>query len=147
MYPHITSPGYPAHLRSQAEPTEVVKVLYDYDAAQPTELSVKEDEILHVYERDDDWILVASPTEEGRVGYVPGNYVEEVCAIDCISVSLSQPSTTLQATGEDEAAPPAAAAATSLSSIVVPDSVRSSPWCIPTISDERTYSPPSLLVP
>lgn len=45
---------------------------------------MKEDEILHVYERDDDWILVASPTEEGRVGYVPGNYVEEVCAIDCI---------------------------------------------------------------
>lgn len=102
---------------------------------------MKEDEILHVYERDDDWILVASPTEEGRVGYVPGNYVEEVCAIDCISVYLSQPSTILQATGEEEAAPPAVAAATSLSSIVVPDSVRSSPQCVRDISNE--YVQPS----
>ena len=55
-----------------------MKALYDYDATQPTELTVKEDEILHVYGNDDEWLLVASP-EEGRVGYVPGNYVEEVC--------------------------------------------------------------------
>ncbi len=116
----------------------MVKVLYDYDAAQPTELSVKEDEILHVYERDDDWILVASPTEEGRVGYVPGNYVEEVCLIDRISISPFSPQVTLQATGEEEAAPPAAAAATSLSSIVVPDSVRNSLRRIPIISNEHT---------
>ncbi|OBZ77078.1 Actin cytoskeleton-regulatory complex protein sla1 [Grifola frondosa] len=41
-----------------AEPTSVVKVLYDYEAAQLTELTVKEDEILNVYVKDDDWFLV-----------------------------------------------------------------------------------------
>ncbi|KAM5540360.1 hypothetical protein V8D89_005818 [Ganoderma adspersum] len=91
----------PAAYVEPADPIQIVKVLYDYDAAQPTELTVKEDEILHVYGNDDEWLLVASP-EEGRVGYVPGNYVEE-------------------ASGEVEEAV-AAPAATSLSSIVVPDS-------------------------
>ncbi|KAJ2971983.1 hypothetical protein NUW54_g12369 [Trametes sanguinea] len=93
----------PAAYVEPAEPIQVVKVLYDYEAAQSTELTVKEDEILHVYDRDDDWLLVASQTEEGKVGYVPGNYVEEF-------------------SGEEESSPPAAAAAPSLSSIVVPDS-------------------------
>ncbi len=63
---------------AQADPIQVVKVLYDYEAEQPTELTVKEDEILNVYGKDDDWFLVSSQSEEGRVGYVPGNYVEEV---------------------------------------------------------------------
>lgn len=53
-------------------------MLYDYEATQSTELSVKEDEILHVYDKDEEWLLVQDPSEEGRVGYVPGNYVEEV---------------------------------------------------------------------
>lgn len=65
---------------TQAEPIHLVKVLYDYDATQATELSVKEDEILNVYDKDEEWLLVASQSEEGRVGYVPGNYVEEVSA-------------------------------------------------------------------
>ena len=68
-----------AHILTlQAEPIQVVKVLYDYDATQPTELTVKEDEVLHVYDKDEEWLLVASQSEEGRVGYIPGNYVEEV---------------------------------------------------------------------
>ncbi|KAI9001408.1 hypothetical protein BD414DRAFT_474538 [Trametes punicea] len=93
----------PAAYVEPAEPIQVVKVLYDYEAAQPTELTVKEEEILNVYDKDDDWLLVASQSDEGRIGYVPGNYVEEV-------------------SGDGEASPPAAAAATSFSSIVVPDS-------------------------
>lgn len=60
-----------------------MKALYDYDAAQPTELSVKEDEILHVYDKDEDWLLVSSTSEEGKIGYVPGNYVEEVRPMSC----------------------------------------------------------------
>ena len=55
-------------------------MLYDYEAQQPGELSVNEDEVLHVYGKDDDWLLVHSQKEGGKVGYVPGNYVEEVRA-------------------------------------------------------------------
>ncbi len=39
---------------------------------------MKEDEILDVYVQEEDWLLVSSRSEEGKIGYVPGNYVEEV---------------------------------------------------------------------
>lgn len=55
-----------------------MKALYDYEAAQPGELSVTENEVLTVYSKDEDWLLVQSQNEDGKVGYVPGNYVEEV---------------------------------------------------------------------
>lgn len=55
----------------------MVKALYDYDAGAPGELSVKEDEELLVFDKDEDWLLVKTQTG-GHVGYVPGNYVEEV---------------------------------------------------------------------
>ncbi|KAI1789509.1 hypothetical protein LXA43DRAFT_576611 [Ganoderma leucocontextum] len=92
----------PAAYVEPADLIQVVKALYDYDAVQATELTLKEDEILNVYGKDDEWLLVSSPEEEGRVGYVPGNYVEETSG-----------------DGEEAAAAPAAP---SLSSIVVPDS-------------------------
>lgn len=53
-------------------------MLYDYDAVQSTELAVKEDEILHVYDREEAWLLVQTQSEGGAIGYVPENYVEEV---------------------------------------------------------------------
>lgn len=62
----------------QAERISIVKVSFDYDAAAASELSVQEDEILHVYEQDDAWLLVQSQKEGGLVGYVPENYTEEV---------------------------------------------------------------------
>jgi hypothetical protein len=52
-----------------------VKALYDYDAAAPGELTVKEDEILLAFEREDDWLLVQSQ-KEGKAGFVPANYIE-----------------------------------------------------------------------
>ena len=33
--------------------------------------------MVHVYEKDDDWWLVKGTSDGGRVGLVPGNYVEE----------------------------------------------------------------------
>jgi hypothetical protein len=45
------------------------------------ELSVKEDEILYSYETDEGWTLVKSKV--GSVGYVPGNYIEQVSANTC----------------------------------------------------------------
>lgn len=53
-----------------------MKVLYDYEAAAPGELSVQEDEVLLVFETEQDWLLVQSQREGGKAGFVPGNYVE-----------------------------------------------------------------------
>lgn len=33
-----------------------------------------------VFDREDEWILVQSRNEGGKAGFVPGNYVEEVCS-------------------------------------------------------------------
>ncbi|TFK43561.1 hypothetical protein BDQ12DRAFT_675175 [Crucibulum laeve] len=65
----------PAAYVEQANHTSVAKVLYNYEAAAPGELSVQEDETLLVFDTDDDWLLCQSQKEE-RAGYVPGNYVE-----------------------------------------------------------------------
>lgn len=62
----------------QTEPNSTVKALYDYEAAAPGELSIVEGETLSVYDKDDDWLLVKCERDGGKVGYVPGNYVEEV---------------------------------------------------------------------
>ena len=56
-----------------------MKALYEYEANAEGELSLQEDEILEVYSKDDDWFLVQSRKEGGKIGYIPGNYVEEVC--------------------------------------------------------------------
>lgn len=63
----------------QAEHTSFAKALYDYDATAPGELSIREDEILMIFDREDEWILVQSQKEGGKAGFVPGNYVQEVC--------------------------------------------------------------------
>ena len=52
-----------------------MKALYDYEAAAPGELSVHEDDVLMLFDTEDDWILVQNSKAEGA-GYVPGNYVE-----------------------------------------------------------------------
>lgn len=67
----------PAAYVEPAPHTSVAKALYDYDAVAPGELTIKEDEHLLVFDREDDWILVQSQKEGGRAGFVPGNYVEE----------------------------------------------------------------------
>lgn len=50
--------------------------MYDYEASAPGELTVHEDEILLVFETEEDWILVQSQRAEGGAGYIPGTYVE-----------------------------------------------------------------------
>jgi len=62
----------------QHEHTSVVKALYDYDAANPGELTIKEEEILYVHDKEDAWLLVHSQKPGGRVGFIPETYVEEV---------------------------------------------------------------------
>ncbi|KAI0921699.1 hypothetical protein AcV7_008117 [Taiwanofungus camphoratus] len=68
----------PAAYVESAEHTSIVKALYDYEATQSTELNVKEDDVLYVYGKDDDWLLVRKELDETQVGYVPANYVEEM---------------------------------------------------------------------
>lgn len=53
-----------------------MKVLYDYEAVAPGELSVKEDDLLLVFDNEDAWLLVQSQAEGGKAGFVPENYVE-----------------------------------------------------------------------
>lgn len=68
-----------------------------------------------VFDREEDWILVQSK-EGGKAGFVPGNYVEEVCT--CIEHVDSYLSRT-QTTGVENT-PPASVAP----HIVIPPSVR-----------------------
>ena len=41
--------------------------------------------MLLVYDTDQDWLLVQSQKEDGKAGYVPGNYVEATTEEDSIS--------------------------------------------------------------
>lgn len=72
----------PAAYLEDVEPILVAKALYDYAATADGELSITEDEALVVYEKDDDWWLVKSSSPGGKLGLVPGSYVEEtVCYV------------------------------------------------------------------
>jgi hypothetical protein len=53
-----------------------VKALYDYEANAAGELSVKEGDVLLVFDKEDAWLLVQSQAEGGNAGFVPENYVE-----------------------------------------------------------------------
>jgi len=61
------------------------KAQYDYEASAPGELTIKEDEELIVYDREEEWLLVKVKRAE-RAGYVPANYCDEVRS--CLSCSL-----------------------------------------------------------
>jgi actin cytoskeleton-regulatory complex protein SLA1 len=67
----------PAAYLEQVPPISTAKALYDYDANGEGELNIKEDELLEVYEKEDEWWLVKAKKSDGKVGLVPGNYVEE----------------------------------------------------------------------
>ncbi|CAO3698910.1 unnamed protein product [Rhizopus microsporus] len=65
---------------------QVSKALYDYDARTEDELSIRENDILYVIEKeDDDWwkaeLKQTSGEEAGPVGLVPAQYLEEVTPI------------------------------------------------------------------
>ena len=65
----------------QAEHSSIVKAQYDYDAAAQGEVPLKEDQTLLVFgEEEDGWLLVQEQAS-GKVGYVPGNYVEVIPTI------------------------------------------------------------------
>ncbi|KZT62262.1 hypothetical protein CALCODRAFT_490018 [Calocera cornea HHB12733] len=67
----------PASYVEEVEPVGIVKALYDYDANAEGELSVKEGDVLIVYDKEDDWILVKGDQRDSKVGFVPGTYVQD----------------------------------------------------------------------
>ncbi|KAK0230605.1 hypothetical protein IW262DRAFT_1523285 [Armillaria fumosa] len=70
----------PAAYVEPADHTSVVKAVYDYTAAAPGEISMVEDEVLLVFDTEDEWLLVQSKTSD-KAGFVPANYVE-ACSED-----------------------------------------------------------------
>lgn len=52
---------------------------------------MKEDDVLLVYETDQDWLLVRSQKEDGRAGYVPGNYVEATSDAETPTATVDVP--------------------------------------------------------
>ncbi|CAK5275563.1 unnamed protein product [Mycena citricolor] len=67
----------PAAYVEPADHTSTVKALYDYEANAPGELTMKEDQTLHVFDREEEWLLVQTEEDGGKAGFVPANYVEE----------------------------------------------------------------------
>ncbi|OBZ82343.1 Actin cytoskeleton-regulatory complex protein sla1, partial [Choanephora cucurbitarum] len=61
---------------------EVCQTLYDYEARTEDELSIKQDDVLYVIEKeDDDWWkaeLKQNTEEQGPVGLVPATYLEPI---------------------------------------------------------------------
>ncbi|KAI9433599.1 hypothetical protein H4582DRAFT_1986948 [Lactarius indigo] len=71
-------PSAYVELVSLAEHSSIVKAQYDYAAAAEGELSVKEDQLLLVFGPEEDGWLLVQDKDDGKVGYVPGNYIEAV---------------------------------------------------------------------
>ncbi|KAJ6599097.1 hypothetical protein DFH09DRAFT_1130110 [Mycena vulgaris] len=70
----------PAAYVEPADHTSVVKALYDYEASAPGELSITEDQVLLVFDTEEDWLLVQTDEDGGKAGFVPANYVEATSA-------------------------------------------------------------------
>ncbi|KAH9031363.1 SH3 domain-containing protein [Lactarius pseudohatsudake] len=81
----------PSAYVESAEHSSIVKVQYDYIAVAEGELSVKEGQLLLVFGPEEDGWLLVQDKDDGKVGYVPGNYIE---AVDDASSTAAVPSAT-----------------------------------------------------
>ncbi|KAH9000105.1 hypothetical protein EDB92DRAFT_1829327 [Lactarius akahatsu] len=81
----------PSAYVESAEHSSIVKAQYDYAAVAEGELSVKEDQLLLVFGPEEDGWLLVQDKDDGKVGYVPGNYIE---AVDDASPTAAVPSVT-----------------------------------------------------
>lgn len=85
----------PANYVEEAEPLRMSRALYDYEKQNEDELDVQEDELLRVYEYEGEWLLVKRQgsddigTGEGKLGFVPANYVDEVRQLHLESTSCA----------------------------------------------------------
>jgi hypothetical protein len=74
---------------------DIARAIYAYTAASPDELTISENDLLYVLEKgDDDWWKVKQKVQgddDGPVGLVPKNYLEEVLDIGRRSTDLGDP--------------------------------------------------------
>ncbi|PVV01783.1 hypothetical protein BB560_003787 [Smittium megazygosporum] len=68
--------------QNQSQATDRVRVLYDYNATEPVELTIRENDIVTVLlRRDDGWwkgVIINSVTGEQSVGLFPSNYTTPI---------------------------------------------------------------------
>lgn len=65
---------------------QVSKALYDYEARTEDELSIRQDDVLYVIDKEDqDWwkaeLKQVTGEEQGPIGLVPAEYMQEVCSL------------------------------------------------------------------
>ncbi|KAK7061699.1 hypothetical protein R3P38DRAFT_2831037 [Favolaschia claudopus] len=70
----------PAAYVEPADHSKTVKALYDYEATAAGELTIKEDQVLLVFDTEEEWLLVQTDEDGGKAGFVPANYVEDASA-------------------------------------------------------------------
>lgn len=66
---------------------QVCLALYDYEARTPDEITITENDILYIIDKEDaDWwkaeLKQVSSEEPGPVGLVPASYMEEVSLME-----------------------------------------------------------------
>ncbi|KAI7850276.1 hypothetical protein BDC45DRAFT_609014 [Circinella umbellata] len=94
----------PANYIDEAEPIGTIEALYDYTALQDEELSFKENDIMILYENDDeDWFLAKE--KGGSIGLVPSNYIQQVSNKTVTQTSTHETEPTTQTTVIEEHEP------------------------------------------
>lgn len=126
----------PANYIENAKPIGAVKAIYDYSAQSEEELTLKEDEVYTLYEKDDpDWFIVEKAN--GDIGLAPSNYVEETKETPQTKKVNSAPNSTQTKAAPEPATAPAATTPT-------PTAVTQEPVCEPKWAIALyTFSPES----
>ncbi|KIY42908.1 hypothetical protein FISHEDRAFT_63096 [Fistulina hepatica ATCC 64428] len=88
----------------QRIPTSVVRAVYDYATNAPGELTVVEDNVLYVFDTEDEWLLVQSKAGD-KAGYVPGNYVEAITEEEAEAGTSATAAAAAEETDDESAAP------------------------------------------
>ncbi|ORX39089.1 hypothetical protein BD324DRAFT_587922 [Kockovaella imperatae] len=76
----------PASYVEEIPPVHQTKSIYAYEATSPEELSMEEDQTIHVYSVEEDWILAQVGDEGSKLGFVPRTYCEPIDEMEATTV-------------------------------------------------------------